>query len=601
MSDYIYTDGNGEATEGLSKDQAMQMYAANGFNGLISRKKFTDCVIGWQDNGNMEKHPGQVVSTGSNGDIRTFYRSDFMSIYGEWFSMSMVPFLKQEGFEHINGLDLTIDDLENWDPNPWEGDLEKMTEVSNDEPVDGETYNLTGSTSSIAAGNTWEESKVKPVLRTVQAGQNSEIAKQRIEKHDEMLAKLGLHRPMRGTSTGEMLTVGGYKLGDVTLASATTKIATGRREWESQPLVEEGLSTIQDAVRSEDRWDHPAVQTKDLWFRDDGKLVTPDMELGMEAEGLKSFMSSVVKDFPSYVDENGNQQYKKDKGFPGAFRFLMTRPLEERVHILNTVLKEACGELKLRTRVNDDNERGIFATVTPKYASFDADKVAERIGNAVAGLGYRGEATYDSATTKMQFDATYHAKSNIVDFAAGDVFKVGLRGKSSDAGVGAVFFGPLAFWNACLNMIIISTKEKLSRLVHKGSMERIDFMFQQEVAKAQPVFEQFARDWGCLAETPMLGVKLWGESYTNVEDVFEAVAKFLGDDAKKAVKVEHLLNAYNTQSEKDTLQAVANAATRMVHEAEKDGQKLLDDINRDKLERASGNLVRVLARQAANA
>ena len=152
-----------------------------------------------------------------------------------------------------------------------------------------------------------------------------------------------------------------------------------------------------------------------------------------------------------------------------------------------------------------------------------------------------------------------------------------------------------------MNMIIISNDESLVRLVHKGSMERIDGMFSEQIAKARPVFEQFAQQWGVLSHTPMLGVPLWGERYSNVEDVFEAVAKFLGQQAKKSIKVEHLLNSYDTQDEKDTLQAVVNAATRMAHQAEKKGQKLLDDIQRDAMERASGKLVKVLARQVANA
>lgn len=420
-------------------------------------------------------------------------------------------------------------------------------------------------------------------LRTVRPGTVSNIASQRIMDDDTQLAKLGLVRPMHSTSSGELHTAGGYKAGTVTIGMATEKLATGRREWEDQPYAEESMGIIQDAVRSEQREDI-VVPSIDLHFQDDGALWTPNGVIGMEASGLKSFMAGT--------------HTMSGPAFPNAFTFLMSLPLEERISIMNTVLSRSKDSIKLRTRVNDDGERGVFATVSPKYASFDADLVMERMGNAVAGLGYRGEATYNAATTSVQFDATYHAPPTIQDFAAGDVFKVGLRGKTNDAGKGSVKFGPVAFWNACLNMIIISNEDACVRIVHKGSMERMDTLFNKQVRLAQPVMEEFAKRWGILAETPMLGIPLWGETYTNVKDVFEVVAERLGKAAGKAVKVEHLLTAYDAQSEKDTLQAVVNAATRMAHSADAAGVKLLSDIQRDAMERASGELVKVLAVQA---
>ena len=420
-------------------------------------------------------------------------------------------------------------------------------------------------------------------LRTVRPGTVSNIASQRIMDDDTQLAKLGLVRPMHSTSSGELHTAGGYKAGTVTIGMATEKLATGRREWEDQPYAEESMGIIQDAVRSEQREDI-VVPSIDLHFQDDGALWTPNGVIGMEASGLKSFMAGT--------------HTMSGPAFPNAFTFLMSLPLEERISIMNTVLSRSKDSIKLRTRVNDDGERGVFATVSPKYASFDADLVMERMGNAVAGLGYRGEATYNAATTSVQFDATYHAPPTIQDFAAGDVFKVGLRGKTNDAGKGSVKFGPVAFWNACLNMIIISNEDACVRIVHKGSMERMDTLFNKQVRLAQPVMEEFAKRWGILAETPMLGIPLWGETYTNVKDVFEVVAERLGKAAGKAVKVEHLLTAYDAQSEKDTLQAVVNAATRMAHSADAAGVKLLSDIQRDAMERASGDLVKVLAVQA---
>ena len=571
----------------LPREQAMQAYANAISEGVPKSSlelrpiQYNEAFIGFNDE-----------SASARVNNSSFYDEQFMD-KDPTYIQRMIDWFDETGQQvsHQGNLGLQIEDLEEWDGSNGT-DHESTTEQMNPPTNGGGRAPITSSKPL----RVYEDAKR---LRTVSSGMNSSVARQRIEEHDALLKRVGLHRPMRSSSTGELLTAGGYKPGDVTLTSATNRLATARRAWEEQPLVEDGLGFIQGTVEREKREDI-VLPVSELWFRDDGSLVTPEMDLPMEPAGFKSFLSHAHRHI-EYTDSMGKEKHRQVPAFPGAFSFLVTLPLEERIHIMNLVLKRCGGVFKLRTRVNDDGNRGVFAVVTPKYAAFDADRVAERIGNAVSGLGYRGEVTYDTVTTNMRLDATYHADHNITDFAAGDVFKVGLRGKSNDAGGGAIKFGPTAWWNGCLNMIIISNDESLVRLVHKGSMERIDGMFSEQIAKARPVFEQFAQQWGVLSHTPMLGVPLWGERYSNVEDVFEAVAKFLGQQAKKSIKVEHLLNSYDTQDEKDTLQAVVNAATRMAHQAEKKGQKLLDDIQRDAMERASGKLVKVLARQVANA
>tara|TARA_R100001594_G_scaffold38646_1_gene69982 strand:- start:1475 stop:2098 length:624 start_codon:yes stop_codon:yes gene_type:complete len=199
-----------------------------------------------------------------------------------------------------------------------------------------------------------------------------------------------------------------------------------------------------------------------------------------------------------------------------------------------------------------------------------------------------------------------HAPSNLTDFSAGDVFEVGYRFKANDVGGGAVKGGGIAFWNECLNMIIIDSKtSELVKVVHKGDVESKMKKMLNGMEKSKEAMNRFAIDWGILSSIDAEGMVVNGEAIETtvsesgvVERAPVAMLKALVDSGRigkgigRDAAVQYLLESYDNQGGGNTMQDVINAVTRMAHES------MVDDCVRDGLEQQAGALVPVLAKAA---
>ena len=439
--------------------------------------------------------------------------------------------------------------------------------------------------------------------RTTAVGIVSAIAEARIEDADTRLARIGLVRPsynVTTTSVYEVKTVteGGYQPGTAALDEAYDRLSTSRRLWEERPPVEDGLDQVIGAVLGEERVD-VVVNTGDLRMLDDGRLHIPGLDvdgLGMEILGLEQLLPKVHG-----LAMIGRTLRKKAEGyapvFPEALTFLLSLPADERAWIMNKCFQRSDSKLKLRTRLGRTGQRQLFAVVSPTYAVFDADKVATIMRDTFAGKGLRGEVSYEASSTDLYVDASYHASADIQDFAAGDLFQVGYRGTSNDTGLGAVRIGGSADWNACLNFLILSHAEAtLTAKVHKGDPSKLVHEVVAGVAKMDPVFQQFAREWGVLRDEPVSQHSLWGQGFASVEDALTWGVNHGKIDMglKKDIAIEALLQADRLGENQGTLAAIVDAVTRAAH------MQLIADCERDRIERMAGALVPVLV-QAATA
>tara|TARA_R100000963_G_C4622175_1_gene89370 strand:- start:187 stop:1005 length:819 start_codon:yes stop_codon:yes gene_type:complete len=267
---------------------------------------------------------------------------------------------------------------------------------------------------------------------------------------------------------------------------------------------------------------------------------------------------------------------------------------DRRAWNFNKDIADAIGNLKIRTR-RVGSHRSVFAAVTEKYSAFDGDKVVEAVGRALGGKGYRGEIVYNAVDTTLSIDATYHAPSDIQDFAAGDLFQVGFRTKSNDAAGGALISDPQAWWNQCLNMIIIAiAKARGFKIVHKGDMDDVVGRFNEMTEASQDVFKQFASEWGLLGETDVSSVKLYGKSFDGVPEALQYMVENgkLGKEMAKDVHLEWLLKSFDNQGGGQTLQTLVDTITRAAHE------QTVSDIQRDVFERRAGMLVPQLVKVA---
>jgi hypothetical protein len=235
--------------------------------------------------------------------------------------------------------------------------------------------------------------------------------------------------------------------------------------------------------------------------------------------------------------------------------------------------------LTLRTRKGEDHDaRTVYATVTPAYAPVDTDRVLQAVEPHLAEA--RTEMVYDGSGVKA---TALWMPDQVVDLAAGDIFKAGVRVETDDTGRGRIRVSAVVVRNRCLNLLIIGegTVETVSA-VHKGSPETILNRVAQGIGEARAKIGDFLQAWGharTVKTDPERLIKLWVEH------------RELGNISPKERDsvVEALLSAFHKEPG-DTLADAVNAVSRAAHETVAWGMDF-----RAELERHAARLVYVAA------
>lgn len=540
-----------------------------------------------------------------------------------------------------------------------------------DKPADGKTYALTsdGTTPSIASGNTWADSEVKPDgynqfmedvcnddepdvdtmardmspeqlneiardvedtvndamdkmsedmnppkplfqggwgsgsggvsnhsdKRTVSYGEVSEVAVERQEKHDRWLADLGIARNPEHIS----ITKAGYQRGSAVVDLGYDNLDASRTTWDNKPEPAIAASEFASILSNERREDI-IVPVGELRMRENGRLVVPGGygDIAIEKYGLGKLLS--LSKYSGVADE-GHYGFDGEPLFPRALSMFLTLDPDLRAKVFNEHMMrhgDNRQSIKLRTR-QYAGVRSLFAAVGEGYSPYDADEVALFLAAALEDSPFKAEIKYNSETTNFTMDATMHAPSDLTDFSAGDLYEVGFRFKSNDRGGGSINGSAIAFWNECLNMIILSSKtNELIRVIHKGDVAEKMAKVHEGMKSGKAAMNRFAVDWGILNRVTATDYVNANEvevhdGQSNAMAVLESlvVDGKIGKDIKRDAAVQYLLQSYNNQGGGDTMQDIVNAITRAAHE------HLVDDCARDTLEREAGALVPVLAKQ----
>ena len=431
--------------------------------------------------------------------------------------------------------------------------------------------------------------------RTVDYGKVSEVAKERQELHDTWLAELGLARPTANIS----ITKAGYERGTAVVDLGYDNLAVARTTWDNKPDAATAATDFFNCIKKEEREDI-VLELSELRMEDDGSLTAGNNEgFVFEEHGLKQLLAA------TRFGAKSDRTVASGPLFPRAFETMKALDPDVRSYVFNEHIKRHCSydkAMMFRTRKNGNN-RSIFGVVGENYKAFDADKVACMVADAVSDMPFKAELKYNADTTNLMMDITMHAPEDLVDFSAGDLYEVGFRFKSNDRGGGSINGSAIAFWNECLNMIILhSQKKEIMRAIHKGNMTEKMNAIREAMNAARPAMERFAQHWGILGQTA-------ASSMVSTEDVDNysvgsidtpshilikklvaegKVASGIGRDAA----VQMMFDSYADQGGGDSVQDVINAITRMAH------QNLVNDCARDTLEREAGMLVPVLAQQA---
>ena len=408
-------------------------------------------------------------------------------------------------------------------------------------------------------------------------------AEERVKRQEEHVKKFGIAMapPI-------------YAPGFVTEKIGGENFTVSHRKHHEMPLTSSGLSGIRDAVRAEKRAD-VVIRPGNLRMNDDGLLYRIDG--AKDAEG---------KPRTIVLEENGIRQLcaRMNDQFPRAAEFLTVLDPVDRAYAFNKQIAKVDpeAELKLRTRLTENGLRSVYAVVGKSYSVFDADRIADLLVEPFARLDKqfgaenapKGMALYRPDDSSMRVDAIWHADS-IVNLAAGDVFKAGLRFRSSDSGGGSIKADLLVWRNLCKNLIIIDKASvEVLRRTHRGSMEGISVDLTAATTKAEEFIKGFATDWGFLRNAPVSKVEIYGETYETVPLALKALVDQGRIDGLTATNaaVEALLSGYAKEPGNGSLADIINAVTRAAHESKFDFEK------QEKIERAAGELVPVLVKAA---
>lgn len=309
------------------------------------------------------------------------------------------------------------------------------------------------------------------------------------------------------------------QLGGTINSTGRENLARSHQDWASDPRTIDSCETLIERVKREQRIDVPIGRACDVSMCDDGSIrcVGWNQPLSLEENALRA----LVSDHSSVL--------------PRAGQLMTLLPPPVRAAVWNaqvpTSLSTAPRVLRTRSCPGEGPGRAVFAAVSPGYAPLDADQVAGVVRDALlrvdGGAEARGEIGYNPGNTSTRIDALFHA-NNTVNFAAGDVFKLGARISTSDDGGGAVRVALLVWRNGCYNLIVVTcTQATLARVVHRGDRSAMVAAVQRGVRRVLDAGAPMLQRWGYMRGRPVTSViaNPSGDTATNVRAL---LAEFAG-------------------------------------------------------------------------
>lgn len=372
-----------------------------------------------------------------------------------------------------------------------------------------------------------------------------------------------------------------YERGTAVVDVGVENARKSRQEFEDMPLTSEACASLIDRIRAEDREDVTSAFGK-LRMGADGRIegVVDGVALSMTE---KAFLGMLTR-----------------MGIGGAGYLVKCWP-ELRAHNVNAWLEklDAGRESLFRTRQDGVGGREAFATVSPSYAAFDADKIADAIRDALPE-GARGRVSYDGERSRIEvlFQSTVQPE----DFVAGEFFRAGVIISTDDTGGGSLRGSASVWQNLCLNLIIVDRAEAGGFAIrHTASKVEMADRFRKGFADASLAIENFRKAWGYAVHDQVLesAVNVSGESMPVDKEAWmewlfrgtieREMVPVLAGGARIEETVSGLMEAWradNSAARGYTRAAVVNAVTRYAHQGAR-----LDPWQEDQIQRAAGQLV----------
>lgn len=229
-----------------------------------------------------------------------------------------------------------------------------------------------------------------------------------------------------------------------------------------------------------------------------------------------------------------------------------------------------------------------YTITSQRHASkgLDGAEFLRAVADTLEGAGYFGEASYNPANTKVNFNG-WMMPNTVVDLSAGDVFKAGISGGTSDSKQGSYGLWLSAVRNLCLNLIILANESaRILNKTHLASAESVRADLKKGLKAADGALDGLRAEWGILR-----GSKLTVPGDMKEAEVKKAEKMFKGTSAAVAVAlmaasktvklpgvkrdslVEGLLRGFNAEPG-DTAADIVNAVSRMHFQKEIDSFQL---------------------------
>ena len=273
------------------------------------------------------------------------------------------------------------------------------------------------------------------------------------------------------------------------LGEAATGMDRHRAEFDALPIAREAVRELASVVKSEERRDI-TVPCHAIRMANDGQLAT--------------------KLWRTPVTERCLPQFAKAIGMPGSPGSYLAsvwpelrainvnrwtaRLAEKNDQAASVDPKHEPSTVVLRTRNAARGGREVFGAVSERFGAYDTDAICEAIGAAIPSDA-RADLTYDGY--RMRFDGLWFTDTPVGTEVAGEIFKAGVRVRTTDTGGQSIIVEAVIWRNLCLNFIIIGqSAQPVARIRHIGSPEKMARHFRKAFTDSLKLVAGFRQVWG---------------------------------------------------------------------------------------------------------
>lgn len=246
-----------------------------------------------------------------------------------------------------------------------------------------------------------------------------------------------------------------YAVGTVVNSLGVANARASRADHDALPTASVALSSLVARVEAEARADEH-VRACDLRMLDDGRIghvdtTDPGRLLTIERDGLGQLCSRLTACIPAQARPAGLGAYlgSVDPWLRSAnFNHHAEHASDDETIVLRT-----------RRDLRGEPGRVVYASVSDSYAAHDADETARVVLAAVDAAGLstelRARVDYDGRRTLIDLEA--HSPIDAESYAAGEIYRAGVRVRTDDTGGGSLGGSAFIGQNLCRNLIILHT------------------------------------------------------------------------------------------------------------------------------------------------